>query len=595
MRTGWPVERAPSVGVPEMWVSGMLWDWGGRTTGDEAGAGAARGATARLRAALGRLVEAPEPAGLILGALAFFAALVPSLIPRGELVQGATAGLAFAIGYAAGAGLRRLAELLQIVAIRPVGERRIWPAAILAGLVVAAGLVLAPGWQNGVRAVMAMPPLDGLRGGITALVALGVGLVLMLIGRLFRLLWVAVAAILRPVLPPRVAGLVGLALAIAATWGLASGVIARAAVDGLDKAYARLDALIPPDRAAPADPLKSGSPASLVAWETLGAAGRDHMLAEPDRAGIEALAGGPARQPIRVYVGLNAADTPEARADLALAELRRTGAFERKVLVIATPTGTGWIDPAASAPLEYLLRGDVATVSVQYSYLPSWLSLLVEPENGVETARAVFRRVHAAWAEMPPERRPRLYLFGLSLGALNSDLSVDLYDILGAPHHGALWVGPPFRSRTWRGIVAARNPGTPVWLPRYSDGRMFRFTTQQGALDEGFGAWGPLRVIYLQYGSDPIVFFETGSLWRRPRIAQAPRPPDIAPGFTWVPVISFVQMVVDMMTATLTPPGRGHVYAAEDYLRGWVALLEPEDWPPERLEALRRHLAARGL
>lgn len=109
---------------------------------------------------------------------------------------------------------------------------------------------------------------------------------------------------------------------------------------------------------------------------------------------IHDLGGASAQDPIRIYVGVNSADDPVARAGLALAELRRTGAFDRSTLVIATPTGTGWVDPSASAPLEHLLHGDFATMAVQYSYLPSWLSLLVEPGRGPEASRQVFRTIH---------------------------------------------------------------------------------------------------------------------------------------------------------------------------------------------------------
>ncbi|MFY7835616.1 MAG: alpha/beta hydrolase [Novosphingobium sp.] len=536
-----------------------------------------------------------EPYGLLLGAIAFLASLIPSLIPRGELVQGVTGGLAFALGYAAGVGLRWLAENLQIVSRHQLHSRRRWPAAGVSAAIVLIGLALAPSWQNGVRAAMRLPHLEGFSALLAGLAALVTAVAFIAFGRLFRRLWSMLSGALRPLLPPRLATLSGLAFAIGLTWSVTSGLMGRLAVDAFDRTYARLDALIPRGGSPPADPLKSGGPGSLVSWTSLGAQGREHMLAGPTRAEIESLAGADALEPIRVYVGLNAAETVRVRAELALAELRRTGAFDRGTLVIATPTGTGWIDAAGTAPLEYLLRGDVATVAVQYSYLPSWLSLLVEPENGVETAREVFRLIHRHWAALPPERRPKLYLFGLSLGALNSDLAVDLYDIMAAPHHGALWVGPPFHSPTWREIVTKRNEGTPAWAPRYSDGRMFRFATQDSSLADNYGAWGPLRVIYLQYPSDPIVFFQTGSLWRKPPIAEEPRPPDVARDFRWIPVISFVQMVVDMMTATTAPRGFGHVYAAEHYLSAWTALLEPVGWPPERLEALGKRLKEHGL
>src|SRR5690606_23237200 len=104
----------------------------------------------------------------------------------------------------------------------------------------------------------------------------------------------------------------------------------------------------------------------------------------------------------------------------------------------------------------------------------------------------------------PRETRPRLYLYGLSLGAYASEASAPLYDVLGDPFHGALWVGPPFANRTWQYAVANREPGTPPWLPRVGASSTFRFTTQHNALDIPGAEWGPMRIVYLQYGSDPI-------------------------------------------------------------------------------------------
>ena len=202
-------------------------------------------------------------------------------------------------------------------------------------------------------------------------------------------------------MPDRVAYLAGLILAAVVFWAIGSGVILTGALRFLDSTYRRVDAFLPPEMAAPIDPNKTGSPQSLISWDSLGAQGRNRVVAAPTRADIEALTGGPAMEPLRIYVGANSADTAEDRAALALAELIRTGAFDRSVLVIATPTGTGWVDPSGMTPVEFLHRGDIASVSVQYSYLPSWLSLLVEPEYGHETAEAVFRTVYGHWRKLP--------------------------------------------------------------------------------------------------------------------------------------------------------------------------------------------------
>jgi uncharacterized membrane protein len=533
------------------------------------------------------------PVAVVVAALAFTAALTPSLIPRTGLLQGAVAGLAFALVYGLMAGLIAAWRWLGLPVLVSKGLGR--AGYVLAAVIVAYGLSQATGWQNIVHQAVDLPPVETARPFTIAGVSLVLVLVLVFIGRLFRRAALIAANRLAWLVPPRIALTGGFLMAAALFWSVGSGVLLERTLATMDGIYQRIDALIPPEMAAPTDPLKSGSTASLTDWEGLGAQGRERVMAFPDAASIAEVSGGPALEPLRVYVGLNSAETAEERADLALAELIRIGGFDRKLLVIATPTGTGWIDPASMTPLEFLWRGDIASVSVQYSYLPSWLSLIVQPEYGHEQARAVFRRVYDHWRAMPRESRPRLYLHGLSLGSLNSDISLDLFDVLGDPPQGALWVGPPFASRTWPAVTRARNPDSPAWSPRFRDGAQVRFTTQDNTTGVTRAPWGPMRIIYLQYPSDAIVFFEPASLWRMPDWMKAPRGPDVAPDLAWVPVVTFVQLLTDMMTATMTPAGHGHVYAARHYMDGWLELTEPEDWDEAGLDRLRAWFAALGI
>ena len=184
--------------------------------------------------------------------------------------------------------------------------------------------------------------------------------------------------------------------------------------------------------------------------------------------------------------------------------------------MIITPTGTGWVDPAAIDSLEYLQRGDVASVAMQYSYLSSPLTLFVDPDYGADSARALFSEIYGFWSALPKDHRPRLYLHGLSLGAMNSEQSNELFEVLGDPYDGALWSGPPYPSRLWRSLTAARNPGTPAWLPTVSDGHFVRFMNQDGTKVPEGTPWGPMRVVYLQYASDAITFFDYHDFYRPP-------------------------------------------------------------------------------
>ena len=542
------------------------------------------------------IVLAPlSPFGLMLGALGFVAALTPSMIPRPGVLQGVEAGIAFALLYGVGAGASALWSWLAA----PVAGKRhsrvfLGMAILLCLSLVGYGLVREPGWQNAIRRAMGMPAVSAAFPVLIAMAGVPVALFLIGLGRLFNASAALVSFRLAKVVPRRIALLLGFGVSAALFWAIGNGLLLRTVLHELDSSYRHIDALLPRELSAPEDPLKSGSGKSLVAWASLGAQGRERVAAAPSKGDISSVTGGSAMEPLRVYVGLNSAETVEQRAELALKELKRVGAFDRALMVIATPTGTGWVDPSGMAPLEFLYRGDVASVSVQYSYLPSWLSLLVEPDYGADTARAVFRVVYGYWRTLPKERRPRLYLFGLSLGARNSDLSADFLDVIADPYQGALWVGPPWDSETWRRVTAKRAAGSPVWLPRFRDESLFHFATQRGELNEDNARWGPMRMVFLQYPSDPIVFFESASLWRPPSWMQQ-RAPDVAAEIHWIPVVTFVQQICDMMTATTTPRGVGHVYAATHYLDGWIAATEPQGWSPESLTRLREWLKAHDL
>jgi uncharacterized membrane protein len=551
----------------------------------------------KLAAAFMRRFAAPlSAAGLIVGALLWFAALTPSLIPRNGVLQGAIGGLCFAVGYAVAVAAAALLVWLGFPVLpQPVSGRLRQLAGLAAAGLMAVAAFLGDSWQNEARLALALPPVES--GWPFVMIAVGLALivVLLLAGRAFAALREILGAPLRRVLPRRAAAVVAFTLAAWSFWAVGNGFLLHAALRALDSSYRTIDALIPAEEDQPVDPLKTGSAASLLNWEDLGRQGRTRVLSAAKADEIGAITGRPAKEPLLVYVGLNSAETPQARAALALAEMERVGAFSRKLLVIATPTGTGWVDPAAMIPLEIMHGGDVASVSVQYSYLPSWLTLFVDPVYGEDTARAVFDAVYGHWRALPRESRPRLFLFGLSLGSLNSDLASDAYVVLGDPFEGALWVGPPFASRTWPQITATRQPGSPAWLPRSRNATVFRFFNAEDRSQLMKPGWGPVKIAYLQYPSDPITFFQV-NMWRKePDWMRDPRGPGVSPALTWMPGISSVQLTFDMMTATTVPKGRGHVYAAADYAAGWQALTQPADFDEAQMKMLAEWLDRRGL
>lgn len=548
---------------------------------------APRGPVARIGGGLASLWRSFSGVGLMIGALFLAASLTPSLIPRSFLLQGILGGVCFGIGYGLGVLAREIWAWLGL----PFPSDRLartltWAAAAVAAAIVLTFLWKATGWQNSIRLRMGMAPLESARPVEVAAIAAIVFVLVAMIGRLFARTFSVARRFLGRYVPERVSRAIALVLAAALFFAIADGVLFRAFMRISDNSFAALDALIEPQYDAPTDPLVTGSPESLVSWEHLGRAGRQFIASGPTAEEIAAFTGRPAKRPLRVYVGLNSADDIDDRAKLLLDEMVRTGAFDRKLLVIATPTGTGWMDPAAMDTLEYLQGGDTAIVGMQYSYLTSWISLLVEPGYGSDASRAMFEAIYRYWTALPHDRRPRLYLQGLSLGAHGSNQSFQLEEVIGDPFSGAVWSGPPFTTQRWLDATRHRNPGSPEWLPTFGDGSIIRFTNQENHLETG-AAWGPMRFVYLQYASDPITFFTPDALWRKPDWMKDPVGPDVSPELRWYPVVSFLQLGLDMAIALAVPRGYGHDYAPDHYIDAWVAVTAPEGWSGADIDRLK--------
>lgn len=534
--------------------------------------------------------------GLLLGTLFFAAALTPTLLPRNFVTQGVLSGLSLAAGYKIGVFGHWLWTYMELP--KPRG-RLLWIAKLAAaiGCAIVAVIYLwrAAQWQNSIRELMQLEPVDTAHPLEVGLIALVVFTILMALARLFGLTLHFFAIRVNRFLPRRVSNVIGVVAAVVLFWLVVNGVLFRVSLPIVDSSFQAWDELVEPETRQPTDPLKTGSSASLLAWKELGRRGRQFVSLGPTREDISAFTGRAAREPVRVYVGLRSAETLEIRAKLALEELKRVGGFERSMLIVVTPTGTGWVDPAALDSVEYLHDGSVASVALQYSYLASWLSLLVEPGYGADAARALFKEIYGYWTTLPKNARPRLYLHGLSLGAMNSERSFDLFEVLDDPPDGALWSGPPFSSSVWRSLTDRRNPGSPAWLPRFRDGSFVRFMNQHGEyadqISQPRAGWGPMRVVYLQYASDPVTFYDYRSLYRQPDWMLPPRGPDVSPQLRWYPAVTFLQLTLDMFMATTAPIGYGHVFAPAHYIDAWIAVTDVRNWSPEEVKRLKKYLS----
>jgi uncharacterized membrane protein len=511
------------------------------------------------------------PAGLIFLA----ASLTPSLLPRPWYLQGVVSGVAIALGYGVGATLGALSGWGRR-ASNPSPALRIG-VLVAASLLVVWAIVVHYRWQVDVRRLMEMERGVALYIAAALPTALAASYVLLLTARLVRNGFRGHVRLLQRVMPRIWAIVAGLVSTLVFAVIAFDVLIADRLVSVINQAYLESDRRFDVDVRQPSSPHRAGGPGSLIEWESMGRQGRAFVTQGPDRDELQEFGGEPAIEPIRVYAGLQSADSAADRAELAVAELERTGAFDREVLLLIAPTGTGWIDPYAVDPLEYMYRGDTAAVAIQYSHLPSWALIVGNQDLAVHASVALFEAVSRRLEELPPPSRPHLLIFGESLGSFGWEEHFQELTNVERRTDGVLWVGPPRFNRLWQTLVFQRQEGSPLWRPVFQDGRTVRFGPDGAILSALPGSWHSPRVVYLQHASDPITWLSLDLFFQQPEWMEGPRGPDVSEEMPYIPVVTFWQLVVDLVMGTNAPIGHGHKFGPAQ-AEAWSLILPPDGW-----------------
>ncbi|WP_333473290.1 alpha/beta hydrolase [Lolliginicoccus lacisalsi] len=527
--------------------------------------------------------------GLAVAGVFFAWSMTPSLLPREWTYQGLVSGISLAAGYGTGVIIAWFARSVvqPLLEWPPLPRRARWA---LRGLTTVATLFLmvtaviaSAEWQRQIRELIDMDPPSGTSHVRAGLLAVAIALGIILAARLLRIIVRIVGHALRKLLrlPRYIVDALGIVLVSALVITLVDGVLIRGMVIAANSVFSVQNAEIEDTVAQPIEPERSGSPASRADWETLGLQGRRIVSRGLRGAELERATGEPALEPIRVYVGIDTAPSIDERIELALAELERTGAFEREVLVVATTTGTGWINPVATQSLELIHRGDTAFVTIQYSFLPSAVSFLVDREIAQEAGRKLFDAVYEEWSRRSPDDRPELHVYGESLGSYGSEAAFTGLADLREKVSGALWVGPVNANRLWQAITERRDPGTPQIQPTYAGGLIVRFANKPedlpAAAELDAAPWLEPRVLYLQHPTDPVVWWSPDLLFQRPDWLREPRGHDVSPAMQWRPIVTFWQVASDLVNAGRIPYGHGHLYG-DFILDGWLAIAAPDGW-----------------
>ncbi|UNO39517.1 alpha/beta-hydrolase family protein [Streptomyces sp. MST-110588] len=527
------------------------------------------------------------------GALLFAClSFTPSLLPRGGILQGLICGIDAALGYAAGVLAAWVWRAFADREPRPA-RRRSWTVFLL-GAVIAFGLVFGVGqyWQYQIRRLTGVTDYNVPLAAVSPLIAALVFWLLLLAARGVRGLYRRLARLLRRRIGPRAASAVGWTVVAALVWATVTGLLLDGLVNLANETFSLRDTTTEEGAHQPTTTLRSGGPGSLVPWDSLGMQGRNFTGTGPSTAAIGKFTGRPAKEPVRSYAGLASSKDTESRAAQAVADLTRQGGFRRQNLLVVTTTGSGWVDPAAVDTFEYLSGGDCASVAIQYSYLPSWLSYLVDQSKAREAGRALFDAVYDTWSELPSGHRPRLFVAGESLGSFGGETAFSgEYDLRNRTA-GTLFAGPPNFNTLFREFSDRRDAGSPEVQPVYKDGRTVRFANDPAAkIPPADRPWNGSRVLYLMHPSDPIVWWSPRLVYREPDwIGQHPGD-DVLEQMTWLPLVTFWQVTADLPFATGVPGGHGHTYTTE-YVDAWNAVIRPPDVTAQDLDHLKDIIAA---
>ena len=532
-------------------------------------------------------------AGILGAEVATWAAIWPSLLPRPWWVTALNVAIGQAVGhfFAASAAFG-LKNILHAAGKRPqdhLTPRLKRNAHWILGTITI--VTMAKSVRNqGIQADLVGKSID--RGPAQAAIGLSLGTLgygaLLLLGEGVQFTASKLSQQLGRAVPMLVAWPVTIAAFILATAALSDRVVLRRFIHSASVRAQKINRSVFPGSIMPWEPERSGSPWSYERWTAVGAHGRRFLSGGPRARDItEVMEFTRAREPIRIYAGLMSGRTVRGQVRRVLVEMERTGAFHRNTIVIQMPSGSGWVSEWMAAAPEFLTKGNCASVSLQYSILPSAFAYVVDKKAPIEAAQLLIRAVRNRLDSMPEDNRPKLYLGGESLGAYaHLDGYEDFADLLESCD-GAVFTGPPSMTKLLGNLE--HDAGSLERAPVIDGGRHIRFATAAAhTRHDAFGRsyehdWQHPRVLIAQHASDPIVWWSSKLIYRRPTWMHEPTPStlyaDTFHAMSWAPLISFWQIGLDQINSLNVPGGHGHNYHEETFWY-WDSVLGSQSRTP---------------
>ncbi|BAU97282.1 hypothetical protein N24_3020 [Corynebacterium suranareeae] len=535
-----------------------------------------------------RILPAHMGAGFIGAEVASWWALSPSLLPKPWWVTAANLAVLQAVGHAVATGIHT---------VLPTTSRQLSKIHITTGTITATttavGLIRH---RTQIRLIGTkdIGPKDTIAGIVFGTLGYGA---LLIGGELTQHSINKVKRHIEKFLPPWISFIAAVAAITITTLTLADRVLLRRILHNSAIQAERLNRLVFPGTEQPWEPERSGSPWSYEKWGAVGSQGRAVLSGGPRKDDIITVTRLPAasvHEPIRIFIGKIPGRSISDQIKLVIQEIHRTGALRRDHIVINNSTGTGWITDWSAHTFEFLTGGNCATLSIQYSYLPSALSWYKDNDAPINAARLLIDALLHQLNLLPKASRPKLFLAGESLGAYGLvEVWGDVEKLLEVAD-GVLLSGTPRFSDSMNAFRARRDAGSSERLPVIDSGRHIRFAGNPDHLKMA-STWEFPRMIVAQHASDPIVWWDAALFFRAPEWLKTPKQDhqDVFPRLRWVPFVTGWQVALDLLTSTAVPGGHGHNYH-EEFIDYWAALLD-RDVTPELRHAISYWIRANHI
>jgi uncharacterized membrane protein len=234
----------------------------------------------------------------------------------------------------------------------------------------------------------------------------------------------------------------------------------------------------------------------------------------------------------------------------------------------------------------------VATVTLQYSKRPSPLSLGMIG-RARDQNRLLWLRILTRVRSMPVKDRPKVVVFGESLGAHTSQSPFVGWGTLGPEALGidrALWIGTPASSAWYQELQEPHRLDVDRRrVAIVNDYEQFRALAGAARAD--------VRYVLLSHDNDGVTKFSPELLagppaWLgpdRPAIEEVPgrSPRGIPPSMRWRPVTTFLQLLVDMKNAQIPGAYRAWAHDYRPDLPEFIRDVFDLDCSDEQLERVR--------